>query len=313
MDQQDIFALFDYNLAYEIRLADALESKMLTPFHYIGIRDYEIDGQTSDDFSDLRWLGAKKRVSYLLKELDYYGYSGTRPCGLVFCSRQEEARQLAEAFTQQGQPAQALTNQDSPAVRRQAVKDLESGRLHYLVTVDLFNEGVDIPALNQIVMLRATQSATVFIQQLGRGLRLYPGQDFVTVLDFIGNYQNNYLIPLALAWKKLSRDQLKYQLQTVSFAGLSTINFSRIASQEILAPWTRSSWTRSSSCGKPTRTWPAAGPGAPFAGFSPKKRPGLTPPLAGQQVPAPLRSLPGTNGPALPAVLLRKPGPLLRY
>lgn len=196
MDQQDIFALFDYNLAYEIRLADALESKMLTPFHYIGIRDYEIDGQTSDDFSDLRWLGAKKRVSYLLKELDYYGYSGTRPCGLVFCSRQEEARQLAEAFTQQGQPAQALTNQDSPAVRRQAVKDLESGRLHYLVTVDLFNEGVDIPALNQIVMLRATQSATVFIQQLGRGLRLYPGQDFVTVLDFIGNYQNNYLIPL---------------------------------------------------------------------------------------------------------------------
>ncbi|MGU9947055.1 DEAD/DEAH box helicase [Lactobacillus delbrueckii subsp. bulgaricus] len=235
MDQQDIFALFDYNLAYEIRLADALESKMLTPFHYIGIRDYEIDGQTSDDFSDLRWLGAKKRVSYLLKELDYYGYSGPRPCGLVFCSRQEEARQLAEAFTQQGQPAQALTNQDSPAVRRQAVKDLESGRLHYLVTVDLFNEGVDIPALNQIVMLRAAQSATVFIQQLGRGLRLYPGQDFVTVLDFIGNYQNNYLIPLALAGKKLSRDQLKYQLQTVSFAGLSTINFSRIASQEILA------------------------------------------------------------------------------
>ena len=103
------------------------------------------------------------------------------------------------------------------------------------MTVDLFNEGVDIPALNQIVMLRATQSATVFIQQLGRGLRLYPGQDFVTVLDFIGNYQNNYLIPLALAGKKLSRDQLKYQLQTVSFAGLSTINFSRIASQEILA------------------------------------------------------------------------------
>ncbi|WP_201330615.1 DUF3427 domain-containing protein, partial [Lactobacillus nasalidis] len=234
MDQQDVFALFDYNLAYEIRLADALENDMLTPFHYIGIRDYEIAGRTADDFSDLRWLGSKERVSYLLKELDYYGCSGPRPCGLVFCSRQEEARELARAFADQGQPAQALTNRDSSAARRQAIKDLEAGRLHYLVTVDLFNEGVDIPALNQIVMLRPTQSATVFIQQLGRGLRRFPGQEFVTVLDFIGNYQNNYLIPLALAGKKLSRDQLKYQLQTVSFAGLSTISFSRIASEEIL-------------------------------------------------------------------------------
>ena len=234
MDQQDVFALFDYNLAYEIRLPDALRNNMLTPFHYIGIQDYEVDGEVIDDSSQLSQLASSDRVRYILKEMDYYGYDGDRPCGLVFCSRQDEAKELAQEFTKLGQPAQALTNQDSPAKRQAAIKKLESGALHYLITVDLFNEGVDIPALNQIVMLRNTQSATVFIQQLGRGLRLFPGQDFVTVLDFIGNYQNNYLIPLALSGKRVSRDQLKYQLRTVSFAGLSTINFSQIAAKEIL-------------------------------------------------------------------------------
>lgn len=234
MDQQDIYQLFDYNLAYEVRLRDALAEKMLTPFHYIGIRDYEKDGITSTDASSLRWLGASERVDYILKELDYYGYDGDQPRGLVFASRQEEARALAQSFSQQGHPARALTNQDSQAARQDAVQALEQGQLEYLVTVDLFNEGIDIPSLNQIVMLRSTQSSTVFIQQLGRGLRLFPGQTFVTVIDFIGNYQHNYLIPLALAGQKISKDQLRQQLSRPDFAGLSTVSFSRIASEEIL-------------------------------------------------------------------------------
>lgn len=167
-DKND-FALFDYNLAYEIRLPDALRNNMLTPFHYIGIRDYEVDGEVIDDTSQLSQLASSDWVRYILKEMDYYGYDGDRPCGLVFCSRQDEAKELAQEFT-----------------------------------------------------------------KLGRGLRLFPGQDFVTVLDFIGNYQNNYLIPLALSGKRVSRDQLKYQLRTVSFAELSTINFSQIAAEEIL-------------------------------------------------------------------------------
>lgn len=236
MDHQDVYATFDYHLAYEIRLRDALEADMLTPFHYVGIQDYELNGKVIDETTSLRRLVAPKRVQYILKQLNYYGYCGRHPRGLVFCSRQSEAHELARQFTLAGHPAQALTNEDGRTKRQTAVRALEQGRLHYIITVDLFNEGVDIPAVNQIVMLRNTQSSIVFIQQLGRGLRKYPGKDFVTVLDFIGNYKNNYLIPLALN-HDTSRDQDRARAETrlPQIIGLTTINFSRIASERILA------------------------------------------------------------------------------
>ena len=98
MDDQDVYRLFDYNLAYEIRLREALEEKMLAPFHYVGVEDYEVDGATIDETTNLRRLLAPERVDYVLKQLDYYGYCGSQAKGLVFCSRQEEARQLAQAF-----------------------------------------------------------------------------------------------------------------------------------------------------------------------------------------------------------------------
>ncbi|GFZ27763.1 DUF3427 domain-containing protein [Lactobacillus corticis] len=235
MDQQDVYGLFDYNLAYEIRLREALEADMLTPFHYVGVADYEADGQVIDETSDLRYLTTDQRVDYILKELDYYGWCGKRPRGLVYCSRQEEARKLAAAFTQRHHPAQALTNTDSEAVRQTAVADLEQGKLEYLVTVDLFNEGIDVPSLNQVVMLRNTQSNIVFTQQLGRGLRKYPGKEYLTVIDFIGNYKNNYLIPLALNQdNSRDRDQAERETKLPTFAGLSTINFTKVASERIL-------------------------------------------------------------------------------
>lgn len=236
MDKENIFEIYDYNLAYEIRLKDALQEKMLTPFHYVGVEDYEINGQTIDETSDLAYLTAEKRVDYLLKEIDYYGYCGKKAHGLVFCSRQAEAKALALEFTNRGHKAISLTNQNNETERQKAVKDLEAGKIEYIITVDLFNEGIDIPCLNQIIMLRNTQSSIVFIQQLGRGLRKYPGKDYVTVIDFIGNYQNNYLIPLALTDdRSASIDQAKREAQLPSFIGLSTINFSRIASEKILA------------------------------------------------------------------------------
>lgn len=230
MDEQNVYQIFDYNLAYEIRLRDALEEKMLTPFHYIGISDYEL----LSDKASLSQLSSEKRVNYILKELNYYGYDGPQPCGLVFCSRQDEARALAKAFNQRKHPACALTNQDSNAVRQKAINDLINGKFEYIICVDLFNEGIDIPKLNQIIMLRNTQSSIVFLQQLGRGLRLYPGQKFVTVIDFIGNYKNNYLIPVSLNKGKITKDGLRKQLLSTTFAGISTISFSRIASEEIL-------------------------------------------------------------------------------
>lgn len=235
MDKQDVYRIFDYNLAYEIRLKDALQENMLAPFHYVGVQDYEKDGQNIDETSDLRFLTNEERVDYLLKELDYYGYCGKRPEGLVFCSRTQEVQELARLFTQKGYPAKALTNEDSEFQRQKVVNQLQAGQLNYIFTVDLFNEGIDIPSLNQIVMLRNTQSSIVFIQQLGRGLRKYPGKDFVTVIDFIGNYKNNYLIPLALNHDvSRLREKAIREVKLPQLLGVSTINFSQVASQKIL-------------------------------------------------------------------------------
>ncbi len=110
----------------------------------------------------------------------------------------------------------------------------QGGALEYLVTVDIFNEGIDIPCINQVVMMRSTQSSIVFIQQLGRGLRKAPGKEFVTVIDFIGNYKNNYLIPLALTGDKTrSKDNAREELELQPTIGLSTINFTEVARARI--------------------------------------------------------------------------------
>lgn len=235
MDNQDVYGIFDYHIAYEIRLRDALNNDMLVPFHYVGVQDYEANGEVIDETTNLKRLVASERVKYVLKQLEYYGYCGRQPRGLVFCSRQAEAREIAKQFTALGHPAIALTNQDSNYQRQEAVKRLENGELEYLITVDLFNEGVDIPSLNQIVMLRNTESRIVFLQQLGRGLRKYPGKDYVTVVDFIGNYKHNYMIPLALNDdSSRDQDQARREVQLPQNIGVSTINFSRVASERIL-------------------------------------------------------------------------------
>ncbi|PEG76745.1 NgoFVII family restriction endonuclease, partial [Lactobacillus sp. UMNPBX19] len=235
MDKQNIYEVFDYHLAYEIRLKDALNEQMLTPFHYVGVEDYTVGDEVITETSKLKNLVAEKRVDYVLKQLDYYGYCGKEAKGLVFCSRQEEARKLAELFTQAGHLAQALTNEDSQKKRVEVTKKLENGELEYIFTVDLFNEGIDIPSLNQIVMLRNTQSSIIFIQQLGRGLRKFPGKDYVTVIDFLGNYKNNYLIPIALNGdKSRDKDQVIRESKVPQVIDVSTINFTEVASQRIL-------------------------------------------------------------------------------
>lgn len=235
MDKQNIYEIFDYHLAYEIRLKDALNDQMLTPFHYVGVEDYTVGNHVISETSKLKDLVARKRVEYVLKQLDYYGYCGEKAKGLVFCSRQEEARELAKLFSQTGHPSRALTNEDSQKQRIEVTHQLENGELEYIFTVDLFNEGIDIPSLNQIVMLRNTQSSIVFIQQLGRGLRKFPGKDYVTVIDFLGNYKNNYLIPIALNGdKSRDRDQAVRESKLPQVIDVSTINFTEIASQRIL-------------------------------------------------------------------------------
>jgi len=244
-DGFNVFELFDYCVPYEIRLNHALEAEMLSPFHYYGVSDVTFeDGRTTTDETELRLLITPQRVRFLVEILDKYGQAGVPPCGLIFCSRKEEARALALALAEHqlnGRPirAVALTGEDPIAAREERVAELQAGQLDYLLTVDIFNEGVDIPRVNQVVMLRQTKSAIVFVQQLGRGLRLAHGKDYLVVIDVIGNYASNFLIPIALFGdESLNRESLREKLnETVEggvLPGLSSVSFDELSRDRIL-------------------------------------------------------------------------------
>ncbi|WP_328802275.1 DEAD/DEAH box helicase [Paenibacillus sp. LX16] len=244
-DNFNIYELFDYNIAYEIRLQEALEEDMLCPFHYFGVTDFEHNGQLIDDTSMLSQLVTSERVSYLIEKIEYYGHSGESVKGLVFCSSKQETFQLSDMLNARGYRTLALTGNDRQEVRIRCVTDLESGKLDYILTVDIFNEGIDIPCINQVIMLRQTQSSIVFIQQLGRGLRKHPDKEFVTIIDFIGNYKNNYLIPIALSGdKSQNKDNIRRHMKDTSYIkGVSTINFEEIAMQQIFRSISESNLT----------------------------------------------------------------------
>lgn len=212
-DDFDIYKMFDYNIAYEIRLQQAMEYDLLCPFHYYGITDMTIDDHVIDDKSDFNLLVDEKRVDYVIDKINDYGYSGDRVHGLIFVSRKEEAHRLSEMFNQRGFNTYALTGEASEKQRQEAMDSLESnedGSLDYIFTVDIFNEGIDIPKVNQVVMLRSTQSSIIFIQQLGRGLRKNNEKDYVVVIDFIGNYEKNFFIPIALSGNtNFNKDNLR--------------------------------------------------------------------------------------------------------
>lgn len=244
-DQSDVFELFDYNVAYEIRLQAALEADMLAPFHYFGVTDVEFeDGTTTDDATSVERLTSRIRAEHVVRNLELYGHAGTPPKGLIFCSRVDEATALSDqlnALTLHGRPLRtvALSGVHSVDERLRTVERLERGELDYILTVDIFNEGVDIPSVNQVVMLRQTKSAIVFVQQLGRGLRKAPAKDYTIVIDFIGNYANNYLIPIALFGdnsqdKESLRRRLIEAEERGVLANISSIRFDRIAQKRVL-------------------------------------------------------------------------------
>lgn len=234
-DDFNIYELFDYNIAYEIRLQEALEEDMLCPFHYFGVTDIEYNGETIDDTTLLTKLVAEERVNHMIEKIQYYGFSGEKVQGLIFCSRKEEAEQLSNIMNTKGYRTFALTSKHSQKERELQVNRLENGILDYIITVDIFNEGIDIPSVNQVVMLRQTQSSIIFIQQLGRGLRKHESKDFVTIIDFIGNYRNNYLIPIALSDdKSQNKDNIRRLTKDTSYIkGISTVNFEEVAKKYI--------------------------------------------------------------------------------
>jgi superfamily II DNA or RNA helicase len=199
-DGNDILKYFDYHISAEIRLPDAINRKLLSPFQYFGISD-------GVDYTHLSW----RRGGYDLQELESLLITGDdmrarliidKTCdilldvsqarGLCFCISQNHARYMAEKLNAAGIPAMALTSHTPDDGRKNAIRQLRNRELNFLCVVDLFNEGVDIPEIDTVLFLRPTESLTVFLQQLGRGLRLCEGKDYLTVLDFIGRAHQKF-------------------------------------------------------------------------------------------------------------------------
>jgi len=239
-DGADIFKLFNHNIAYEIRLHRALSEGMLSPFHYYGVTDLTINNQEIDDKTEFNLLTSAERIERVIEKAKLYNCDDGNVRGLVFCSKIDECLEFSKEFNKHGYQTKALTGDNTEKERQDAIRLLESAekseKLDYIFTVDIFNEGIDIPSVNQIIMLRPTQSAIVFVQQLGRGLRKNRGKEYLTVIDFIGNYSNNYLVPIALYGDTTyNKDALRKMIASGSslVPGTSTINFDLISKKKI--------------------------------------------------------------------------------
>lgn len=227
-----------------------MEEHLLCPFHYFGISDIAlIDDKTSKGKNltekDFNLLTSEERVDHIIEQAQYYSYSGERVKGLIFCSRNKECETLSRMFNERGYRTLALSNETPQKLRETAFERLamreedatdELQPLDYIFSVDILNEGIDIVEVNQVIMLRPTQSPIVFIQQLGRGLRKAEGKEYVVILDFIGNYNNNFMIPVALSGDNTYNADVirKYVISGNStIPGASTIHFDEIAKEKI--------------------------------------------------------------------------------
>ncbi len=200
LDNKDIYRLCDYNLVYDIDLFAAINRDFLVPFHYYGIYDetnydeIEFHNGRYDEKQLEKALMLHKRAEIVYA--NYRKFNSARAIG--FCATQAHAIQMAEYFDSKGITSRAVVSGRGGTPRDRAIEELESGRVRVLFTVDMFNEGVDIPSLDMVLFLRPTESPTVFLQQLGRGLRKCGGKKYLNVLDFIGNYKKAFLIPSLL-------------------------------------------------------------------------------------------------------------------
>ena len=240
-DGEDIYAMFDHVILSEIRLQKALEDDLLCPFHYFGIADVMVDKIPRGKLSDFNLLTNENRIRHIVEQAEFFGYSGNRVKGLIFCSSVKEGQFLEKSLNSRGYRTKALSGADSQKDRLEAVEQLsrperDENSLDYIISVDIFNEGVDIPDVNQVILLRQTESPIIFVQQLGRGLRKAKDKEYVVVLDFIGNYENNYMIPIALSGdRSYNKDVMRRTVLTGNrvIPGASTIHFDEISRKRI--------------------------------------------------------------------------------
>ncbi|WP_139904817.1 DEAD/DEAH box helicase family protein [Clostridium thermarum] len=207
LDNKDVFALCDYNVAYEVRMDSAINKGWLVPFRYYGIYDETVNYENVEyrngkyeEKSLEEALMINRRAQLILD--NYKAYKTSRALG--FCSSRKHAEYMAEFFSKNGVKAAAVVSSPSGNFsmdREEAVNKLKKGEINVIFSVDMFNEGLDIPAVDLVMFLRPTESPTVFLQQLGRGLRRAAGKNYLNVLDFIGNYKKANLIPFLLTGK----------------------------------------------------------------------------------------------------------------
>lgn len=218
-----------------------MDYNLLCPFHYHGISDLKINNEEQKDFSNFAYLTSDERVKHVLQKAEEFKFSGERVKGLIFCSSVDEAKVLSEKLNQHNLRTTYLTGASKPEARLAAVDRLAGAdgpqALDYILTVDIFNEGVDIPEINQVIFLRPTQSPIIFTQQLGRGLRKAAGKEYVVILDFIANYEKNYLIPVALSGdNSYDKDSMRklVMLGTKVIPGASTVEFEKVVRDRVL-------------------------------------------------------------------------------
>lgn len=243
-DNESVFDAFDNNVALEVRLHEALDEELVIPFHYFGITDIEeidLSDVAIDDVAEItKRLKVNERVDFIIENMLFYSHDGQKRKCLGFCASIDHAAFMSQEFNRKGFKSIALNGSDSSAQREKYIHRLEDDHdeLEFISTVDIFNEGIDIPSVNTVLMLRPTNSPIVFIQQLGRGLRKLKNKKFLTVLDFIGNHSKTFLIAIALNGSRYyDKESLKVAISTgfANIPGNTHIQMDKISQERILA------------------------------------------------------------------------------
>lgn len=244
MDNKDVQALFENNVPFELRLRDAIINNLVVPFHYYAIRDEFADYSSNDKAKVAREISKNINIEFIKDQIEKRKLTNQKLKALAFCTSIEHCKMMANGFNEIGYHAVSLTGSNNFGERIKAFKELQDdlSQLEIICTVDILNEGVDIPSINMVLFLRPTESQTVFLQQLGRGLRKYPDKEYVTILDFIGNnYERSIQIALALGTlgkttyteKKYLTDLVTTNFETLNIPGIE-IFFDDLSKTEIV-------------------------------------------------------------------------------
>ena len=248
MDGENVYELFGNNVPYDLRLREALENDLVVPFHYYGIKDSLInygDINTPSGIRNvIREISSQMHCNFIREQIEKYrNKEGKLKC-VGFCKNVEHARLMAMGMAEQGYHTQYLSAANTTGERIRVLNDLQDDNnpLEIVFAVDIMNEGVDVPAMNMVLFLRPTESSTIFIQQLGRGLRKYEGKEFLTVLDFIANsYDRSAQISMALGTlskngfldKTTMKDYIRTDFTSLGLDNL-VIHFDEESKDEIL-------------------------------------------------------------------------------